>query len=143
MSHEFALNGNPQNPYCQGIPGVVAAYHQAIQSVDLWGPTNMAPVINHVKRFAEAAMRQNQQVRTFHASLTVLLLHVLRFLLLFCICVQSYFVLLVLTDGDITDMEQTKRAIIESSSLPMSIIIVGVGGASFEKMVELDADDNK
>lgn len=62
MSHEFALNGNPQNPYCQGIPGVVAAYHQAIQSVDLWGPTNMAPVINHVKRFAEAAMKQNQQV---------------------------------------------------------------------------------
>ena len=51
--------------------------------------------------------------------------------------------LLVLTDGEITDMDLTKRAIIESSSLPMSIIIVGVGGDSFEKMVELDADEKK
>lgn len=40
-------------------------------------------------------------------------------------------------------MEETKRAIIEASTLPMSIIVVGVGGASFEKMVELDADDQK
>ena len=37
-------------------------------------------------------------------------------------------------------MEQTKRAVVEASALPMSIIIVGVGGADFELMEELDAD---
>ena len=64
VSHEFALNGNPQNPYCLGIPGVVQAYHTALQTVQLWGPTNMAPIINHVARFAEAAATQpNAQVR--------------------------------------------------------------------------------
>ena len=64
VSHEFALNGNPQNPYCLGIPGVVQAYHSALQSVQLWGPTNVAPIINHVARFAEAAATQpNAQVR--------------------------------------------------------------------------------
>ena len=47
----------------------------------------------------------------------------------------------MLTDGVITDMEQTKQAIVEASTLPMSVIIVGVGGADFGMMEELDADD--
>ena len=38
-------------------------------------------------------------------------------------------------------MDQTKRAVVEASALPMSIIIVGVGGADFELMEELDADE--
>ena len=48
----FALfqNGNPQNPYCTGIEGVVEAYHKCISSVQLYGPTNFAPCINHVAK---------------------------------------------------------------------------------------------
>lgn len=38
-------------------------------------------------------------------------------------------------------MHETKRAIINASSLPMSIIIVGVGNADFDNMDELDSDD--
>ena len=67
VSHEFALNGNPQNPYCAGIAGVVQAYHSALQSVSLYGPTNFAPIINHVARFAEqAAANPQNQVCTLH-----------------------------------------------------------------------------
>ena len=44
---------------------------------------------------------------------------------------SNYFVLLIITDGVITDMPQTVQAIISASSLPMSIIIVGVGDADF------------
>lgn len=49
----------------------------------------------------------------------------------------------MLTDGEITDMANTKRAIIAASKLPMSIIIVGVGNARFDAMNELDSDDRK
>ncbi len=49
----------------------------------------------------------------------------------------------MLTDGAISDMANTKRAIIAASRLPMSIIIVGVGGADFSAMDELDSDDKK
>lgn len=49
--------------------------------------------------------------------------------------------LLILTDGVITDMDNTIRAIVEASRLPMSIIIVGVGSANFDNMNILDADD--
>ena len=37
----------------------------------------------------------------------------------------NYFVLLIITDGVITDLDDTKMAIIQASSLPLSIIIVG------------------
>ena len=49
----------------------------------------------------------------------------------------------MLTDGAISDMEATKKASIAASRLPLSIIIVGVGGANFDAMNELDADEKK
>ncbi|XP_047245908.1 copine-8 [Girardinichthys multiradiatus] len=112
VSHEFALNGNSQNPYCVGIDGVMEAYYQSLKSVQLYGPTNFSPVINHVARYA-ASVKDGSQ----------------------------YFVLLIITDGVISDMAQTKESIVSASCLPMSIIIVGVGPAEFDAMVELDGDE--
>ncbi|KAG9335891.1 hypothetical protein JZ751_003548 [Albula glossodonta] len=112
VSHEFALNGNPQNPYCPGIEGVMEAYYQSLKSVHLYGPTNFSPVINHVARYA-ASVKDGSQ----------------------------YFILLIITDGVISDMAQTKESIVNASCLPMSIIIVGVGPAEFDAMIELDGDD--
>ena len=48
--------------------------------------------------------------------------------------------LLILTDGVIHDMESTKTSLINSSHLPLSIIIVGVGNADFNNMEVLDGD---
>uniref|UniRef100_A0A673BNB3 Copine-3 n=1 Tax=Sphaeramia orbicularis TaxID=375764 RepID=A0A673BNB3_9TELE len=115
VSHEFPVNFNPSNPFCAGIEGVVQAYQQCLPQLKLWGPTNFSPVINHVACFARQALRQN--------------------------VASQYFVLLIITDGVITDMDQTRTAIVEASYLPMSIIIVGVGGADFSAMEFLDSDD--
>ncbi|XP_074833412.1 copine-5 isoform X2 [Carettochelys insculpta] len=112
VSHEFPLNGDPENPYCSGIEGILEAYHQSLKTVQLYGPTNFAPVVNHVARYAAAEQDGSQ-----------------------------YFVLLIITDGVISDMAQTKEAIVNAAKLPMSIIIVGVGQAEFDAMVELDGDD--
>ena len=60
MSHEFFLNGHPSNPYCAGVQGVVEAYHTALRAVQLWGPTNFAPIIKHVARFAAEAKTNPQ-----------------------------------------------------------------------------------
>ena len=49
--------------------------------------------------------------------------------------------LLILTDGAITDIDATLHAIVAASGLPMSLIIVGVGGADFTAMNMLDGDD--
>jgi hypothetical protein len=52
-----------------------------------------------------------------------------------------YNILLLLTDGVIGDMPETKRLIVQLSAFPCSIIIIGVGGANFSQMHELDGDD--
>ncbi|XP_059147710.1 copine-3-like isoform X2 [Physella acuta] len=118
ISHEFALNFNLQNPYCQGIDGILQAYYNCIQQVQLYGPTNAAPIIHHVARFAAQAQREEGS-KGAHA----------------------YFILLMLTDGVLSDMSNTKSAIVEASKLPMSLIIVGVGQADFSDMEILDGDD--
>jgi len=51
-----------------------------------------------------------------------------------------YHILLILTDGEIHDMRQTKEMLVDASNMPLSVIIVGVGGADFGKMEELDSD---
>ena len=54
---------------------------------------------------------------------------------------QSYYVLLIITDGVISDFPETLSAIVYTSTLPMSVIIVGVGVADFGAMNSLDGDD--
>jgi hypothetical protein len=54
---------------------------------------------------------------------------------------QTYHVLLILTDGEVNDMDKTIGEVVKASELPMSIIIIGVGNESFSKMVVLDGDE--
>lgn len=56
---------------------------------------------------------------------------------------QQYFILLIITDGVISDMEETRHAVVQASKLPMSIIIVGVGNADFAAMEFLDGDNRR
>lgn len=48
---------------------------------------------------------------------------------------------MIITDGAIGDLNKTIDEIVRGSGLPLSIIIVGVGNASFYSMKFLDADD--
>uniref|UniRef100_A0A8D0CGR8 Copine-7 n=1 Tax=Scleropages formosus TaxID=113540 RepID=A0A8D0CGR8_SCLFO len=115
VSHDFAINFNPDNDECEGIQGVVEAYQNCLPKIQLYGPTNVAPIIN---RLANQAAREET---TKDAS--------------------RYHILLILTDGVVTDMADTREAIVRASYQPLSIIIVGVGNADFTDMQILDGDD--
>lgn len=111
-SHLFPLNGNDQHPYVSSIESLLEVYKKKVNEVILSGPTNFAPCIAHCNSIAQQFEGGNH-----------------------------YFVLLIVTDGIISDMIQTKKAIIEASKSPLSIIICGVGDAEFTAMNELDSDD--
>ncbi|XP_077983469.1 copine-3-like [Glandiceps talaboti] len=115
VSFEFAINFDSSNPFCAGVQGILQAYENCIRQVKLWGPTNVAPIIYHVAKFAQQAQTQQGA--------------------------SQYFVLLLLTDGVLTDMDEVRQAIVRSSHLPMSIIIIGIGDADFSDMRVLDGDD--
>lgn len=114
-SHCFALNGNIFDPECDGLDGVLEAYKHAIHNVDFYGPTYFNKVIETVNDMAEGLEVSQQN--------------------------QKYLILLIITDGILNDMEKTIDQIVRGSSLPLSIIIVGVGDADFSSMDVLDADD--
>ncbi|QQP57585.1 Copine VIII, partial [Caligus rogercresseyi] len=100
------------DPFCSGVRGILDAYYHTVDNVELYGPTNFTPCINRIKAIAKSHQDGRQ-----------------------------YYVLLILTDGAITDMAETKKTIVEASNLPMSIIIIGVGSADFSSMIDLDSDD--
>jgi len=108
------LNGDIFNPECNGVDGVLAAYENCINKCQLYGPTNFAEIISAVNARSEAVPARQEE--------------------------QTYQILLIITDGVITDMEATIDELVRCSEQPMSVIIVGVGNADFYKMNTLDAD---
>lgn len=113
VHYNFPLNLERNDARCVGIEGLLNAYLIAQSHVELSGPTDFGPTIRLAAKRA-AGMPEDG---------------------------SKYCVLLILTDGAITDLEATKEEIIKASTLPLSIIVIGVGYDSFEEMKELDSDD--
>eukprot|EP00172_Hildenbrandia_rubra_P002437 Plantae.Rhodophyta-Hildenbrandia_rubra.ctg3285.p1 GENE.Plantae.Rhodophyta-Hildenbrandia_rubra.ctg3285~~Plantae.Rhodophyta-Hildenbrandia_rubra.ctg3285.p1 ORF type:complete len:668 (-),score=95.21 Plantae.Rhodophyta-Hildenbrandia_rubra.ctg3285:2390-4393(-) len=117
ISHCFAMTGNPWNPFCEGVEGLIVAYKNTLNSVQLFGPTIFSEVLRTagtiVSRRTEAA------VQAGNTSL-------------------AYTVLLILTDGVISDFDTTVAELIKLSELPLSLIVIGIGKEDFRKMKELE-----
>lgn len=115
ISHCFALNKDIFDPEVKGIAQVVEVYKRTCKEVTFHGPTMFSSLIHMAACYASSRPVNQEN--------------------------QQYYILLILTDGIINDMEATLNEIVEASVLPMSIIIVGVGGENFEMMKVLDADE--
>jgi hypothetical protein len=94
----------------------MAAYASALRNVALAGPTLFGQVINTAAQITSQSLSYTS---------------------------NKYFVLLIITvikenidfkDGVLTDLQETKDALVRASDLPLSILIVGVGGADFSQM---------
>ena len=112
----YPVNCNTSDPNIHLIDNVLKEYRQFITKVTLWGPTNFAPMINDLNREVKENLKNG--------------------------LVMHYNILLILTDGQINDMQDTIDGLVEASFLPISVIIVGIGNGNFGNMDILDADDN-
>ncbi|KAG5230412.1 hypothetical protein OIU76_022453 [Salix suchowensis] len=113
VSHCFNLNGSNNHCEVDGIQGIMTAYTSALYNVSLAGPTLFGPVISNAALIASQSLANGG---------------------------KKYFVLLIITDGVVTDLQETIDALVKASDLPLSILIVGVGGADFKEMEIFDAD---
>ncbi|KAK6150640.1 hypothetical protein DH2020_015572 [Rehmannia glutinosa] len=116
VSHCFNLNGSPSDFEVEGVEGIMSAYSSALHNVALAGPTLFGQVIN------KAADIAAHSLSCHHAK---------------------YYVLLIITDGVVSDLQETIDSVVRASDLPLSILIVGVGGADFKEMEILDADSGR
>ena len=109
----FPLNMNAGNPFVESYQGVLQAYSEITPRLEFSGPTNFAPLINATAEAVQAGYALNK---------------------------MTYSILLILTDGLISDFAETSAALVRCSRLPMSVIIIGVGNEDFSQMNVLDAD---
>lgn len=114
-SYDFALNGQGDGGVL-GVDGLLEAYACAARNVRLSRPSKFAPLIrNTAKSCEENPVSQENQYFT---------------------------ILLIITNGALSDKKETIDAIIDASyTAPLSIVIVGVGDGDFTEMRELDSDD--
>ncbi|CAG8454651.1 15828_t:CDS:10 [Acaulospora morrowiae] len=115
LSHAYPLNDDYLKPEVEGVNGILNVYLRTMKNVELFGPTNFSPVISLTAEKIKTELESGNN--------------------------DAYYILLIITDGAITDMDSTVRTIIKASSLPLSIVIVGVGDADFTNMNILDADN--
>lgn len=111
VSHCFNLSRNSLE--VDGVAGILEAYSHTIRTVYLAGPTIFGPVINEASEIARHAANERS---------------------------HKYFVLLIITDGVITDLQESINALVKASAFPLSVLIIGIGGADFTEMELLDAD---
>ncbi|KAG7591165.1 C2 domain [Arabidopsis thaliana x Arabidopsis arenosa] len=116
VSHAFNLNGASYGDEVVGVEGIMAAYASALRNVALAGPTLFSHVVDKAAHTASHSLSQNS---------------------------PKYFVLLIITDGVLTDMAGTIDALVRASDLPLSVLIVGVGSTDFKQMEMLDADNGR
>lgn len=99
-----------------GVQGILNAYHQTFSSgLIMSGPT----VIDEVLRAAAAKAQASQDEAAGQGK-------------------QAYTVLLILTDGAVSDPGATAQTLKQIGNAPLSVVIVGVGNADFSGMQFLD-----
>ena len=108
--------GNPNDPEISGIDGILQAYRTVLTNTELWGPTHFHHFIDKLNE----TVKQDIDKENYN----------------------NYNILMILTDGIIEDMDDTINSLVESSYLPVSVIIIGIGNADFSNMDVLDADDD-
>ncbi|XP_074292780.1 protein BONZAI 3-like [Silene latifolia] len=111
VSYCFNLNLTPHASEVDGVEGIKGAYAYSLQNVGLAGPTLVGKVIDKASSIAEKSMFRNN---------------------------YKYYVLLLITDGVLTDLQEAIDALVKASELPLSVLIVGVGNSDFAQMKILD-----
>ena len=117
-SNAFNLN-KKKDPNVKTVQGILDCYRNFLPEARLGGPTFFSPLISKCNMIAKNIKMHNNS--------------------------DVYSVLIILTDGLICDMDDTIDDLVEASTLPISIIIIGIGPGDpktgFQGMVILDSDD--
>lgn len=110
---------------CKGTEELLEIYRNTMSMVDLAGPTLLCPLLTEaMDRARESKEEYAQAMRSGDTSGVTL----------------SYHVLLVLCDGQFQDIAQAVNMLVDASSLPLSVVIVGIGSDDFSDMIRLDGD---
>ena len=113
FSNCFNINFN-ENSKIKGVENIIKEYKNSVNRVDFSGGTYFAPVINSI----------NSKIKSSKQNL-------------------NYNILMIISDGYVHDIDDIIDRIVESSKLPLSVIIIGVGADVTSDMKKLNGEDGK
>ena len=109
-SHCFNINLK-NNPGILTLDNVIQEYRECLYKIQLSGPTNICPVIDNFKNMIKNNISNS-----------------------------IYNVLMIITDGIISDIYQVINSVVDAQSLPLSINIIGIGEEPTEEMRKLNLE---
>ncbi len=110
-STSHCLNVNfKDDPGISTIDNVIQEYQNCLKKIELYGPTLICPVIDNFKK-----MINNKSI-------------------------SIYNVLMIITDGIIDDISKVIDSVVDAQSLPLSILIIGIGEEPTEEMRRLNME---
>ena len=110
----FIINGT-DDPGIEGIENIIAEYKKTVNNVEFSGVTYFAPIVKEIRIKLE-----DNNDNTF-----------------------NYHILLIISDGEIFDIDETIDSIIEASKFPISFIIIGIGSDVTDDMKKLNGERGK
>jgi hypothetical protein len=112
--HCFPMTGDTKNTSALGLEGIIKTYKDSLEHVILCGPTLFG-----------ASLKKGMELATLNQKDNI------------------YTIQLILTDGVIDDLEESKRLLSMAGGLPLSVVVIGIGNDRFESMKSLDGADVK
>ena len=113
VSHCFPCTGNQDAEMVTDLKELMKAYQFAVDNVTPLGPRHFSEIVAKAMETAKTSKQKGS---------------------------KEYTILLMITDGIPDDIDETLDLMVQSSYLPLSIIIVGVGVANFGKMAQFDGN---
>ncbi|KAJ5067884.1 copine-8 [Anaeramoeba ignava] len=108
----FPLNNNSDNPEIKGIDNVLSQYENSVETLYFYGPSNFIPIITSTKQITKHKFSSN-----------------------------DYYVLLIITDGDVIRISEFQKEIESLNNYSLSIVVFGIGDLEFPELEMIDQQD--
>ena len=113
-SHCFPITGDPSNPYVSSQIELLEQYKKSLSQIQMSGPTVFSQVIGEINKIATVSVTENKNI---------------------------YHILVILTDGELYDFNESAKKLKEASMLPVSVIFLGIGNEDFTNIKDLSINN--
>lgn len=132
-------SNNEDNDYYYSVDKILSDYNTILPHVKFHGPTNISPIINNtINYILENTLNQTKKINNNNNNNfnSVKDSDKSKY------NPNNYHILYIILDNPPSDLKEVINSIVKASSLPLSIILLGVGNSGFGQLEDLFSKSN-